>query len=55
MWKTISTQRRKDAESSAEFHATGRLRDERGRETPEECPQEWGHGSLTGYATEQAL
>src|ERR1035437_981903 len=49
-----------NAEKSAEFDATEELRGGMGWETPEafwregaeeEYPQEWGHGSLKGYAT----
>src|SRR5450759_5277939 len=45
---------RRDAESaeiSAEFHVTEELRGGMGWETREECPQEWGHGSLNGRST----
>src|SRR5450756_29887 len=45
--KTTSPQRRR--ERRVQCH--GRTPWWKGMGNPEECPQEWGHGSLKGYAT----
>src|SRR5450759_4929026 len=48
MWFNAEMQR---AQRKRRVQCHGRTPWWKGMGNPEECPQEWGHGSLKGYAT----